>query len=435
MTAQLVDVSSTGLTTLYEPEADEAIVDIVFVHGLQGHPQYTWSSGATKTPRPPHKPRLFRKSIPATTKEKDGDRKSRFQNGFRAKLFGQESVQKSSSQDEADEISDDENDGVFWPRDLLPTFCPDAQIITWGYNSNVTQGFATAVNKSNIFSHSKDLLYALERERVLGRKVIFVAHSLGGIIVKEVLRRSETSSEPGIRNIVECTEAVIFMATPHRGSKDMAELGDVVRRVASTLLRVDSNAQILRALGVDSPELELCRESFITQWRKYDFRVKTFQEALAMTGINVGQLADKVVPDSSSSLEDLREHAETIEANHKDICRFSSPSDPGFRKVAGTLKKIVNEGKESLCRDAKGKGKANFADVDRDVNGVLESETLAERQQRECLESLSFDEMERRQANISPPFPKTCQWLFMDFKFRNWLENKNQSEDERNGLL
>ena len=74
----------------------------------------------------------------------------------------------------------------------------------------------------------------------------------------------------------------------------MAALGDVVRRVASTILRVDTNPVILRALGVDSPELELCRESFITQWRKYNFRVKTFQEALSMTGVNLGPLNEKV---------------------------------------------------------------------------------------------------------------------------------------------
>jgi hypothetical protein len=74
----------------------------------------------------------------------------------------------------------------------------------------------------------------------------------------------------------------------------MATLGDVVRRVISTVLRVGTNAVILRALGLDSPELELCRESFITQWRVYNFRVKTFQEALGTTGINLGPLSEKV---------------------------------------------------------------------------------------------------------------------------------------------
>jgi hypothetical protein len=31
---------------------------------------------------------------------------------------------------------------VFWPKDLLPCDCPNARIITWGYDSHVSkQGF------------------------------------------------------------------------------------------------------------------------------------------------------------------------------------------------------------------------------------------------------------------------------------------------------
>lgn len=68
----------------------------------------------------------------------------------------------------------------------------------------------------------------------------------------------------------------------------------MARKVASTVLRVDSNAAIIRALGLDSPELELSRESFIEQWRIYNFQVKTFQESLAPSGMNFGTANDKV---------------------------------------------------------------------------------------------------------------------------------------------
>ena len=74
----------------------------------------------------------------------------------------------------------------------------------------------------------------------------------------------------------------------------MAGLGDVVRRIATMTLRIDSNSTILRALGADSPELELSRESFTTQWKTFGFRVKTFQEAFGISGINIGPLNEKV---------------------------------------------------------------------------------------------------------------------------------------------
>jgi hypothetical protein len=112
--------------------------------------------------------------------------------------------------------------------------------------------------------------------------------------VSQMLRRSQISDEKNIQNVVESTRAIIFLGTPHRGSTGMAALGDIVRRVAGTILRIDTNAVILRALGLDGPELELCRESFNTQWRVYNFQVKTFQEALGMTGVNLGLLNEKV---------------------------------------------------------------------------------------------------------------------------------------------
>jgi hypothetical protein len=57
---------------------------------------------------------------------------------------------------------------------------------------------------------------------------------------------------------------------------------------------MDSNEPIIRALGLDSPELELSRESFLQQWRTYGFVAKTFQESQPMSGVRLGPLAEKV---------------------------------------------------------------------------------------------------------------------------------------------
>jgi hypothetical protein len=101
---------------------------------------------------------------------------------------------KSSAKPVADCQSDVEREGnvdcadavVFWPGDLLPRVCPYSRIMIYGYDTKVTKYMLGAPNKSSIFSHGKDLLYALARARALNRPLILIAHSLGGIVVKEV---------------------------------------------------------------------------------------------------------------------------------------------------------------------------------------------------------------------------------------------------------
>jgi hypothetical protein len=174
----------------YRVELTSCSRSIVFVHGLQGHPQKTWSckradpgparhSSAPGIPRRPT-PTSSRPLSPGPSPPK------------RRKLLNIFPSQRKPSNMCLVDIGlgqDGHNNGtdfVYWPRDLLSIDCPKARIMTWGYDTVITKGIATPTNKSNIFAHAKDLLYALVRERPQGRPLIFVAHSLGGIVVKEV---------------------------------------------------------------------------------------------------------------------------------------------------------------------------------------------------------------------------------------------------------
>jgi len=76
---------------------------------------------------------------------------------------------------------------VYWPLDFLSSeeWCKSARLLAYGYESKVTKGYANS-NKNDFFAHAKDLMYALSREKPARRPVIFVAHSLGGLLVKEV---------------------------------------------------------------------------------------------------------------------------------------------------------------------------------------------------------------------------------------------------------
>ncbi|KIM82088.1 hypothetical protein PILCRDRAFT_484446 [Piloderma croceum F 1598] len=74
---------------------------------------------------------------------------------------------------------------AFWIKDFLPQDVPDARILNFGYNASAAFGNTTA----EVIDHAKDLLSSLldkrEEEMERRRPLIFIAHSLGGIIVKQ----------------------------------------------------------------------------------------------------------------------------------------------------------------------------------------------------------------------------------------------------------
>lgn len=163
-------------------------------------------------------------------------------------------------------------------RELIPSPLQHHHFLLVWVNDTVLTNRVDSVNKSNILSHAKDLLYSLERQRPKGRSIMFLAHSLGGLIVKEVLCRVQHAGEAELNNVLKSTEAVVFLGTFHRGSPGFARLGDLAGRIVST----DTNETLIRSLGLDSPKLGLSRKSFLQQGRTCSFRVKTFQESLSL---------------------------------------------------------------------------------------------------------------------------------------------------------
>ena len=101
----------------------------MFVHGLGGHPKDTWS---TKAAKDKEKGRFF-----SRTRSRDAD---------------------------AETGSADAEGAVFWPSDLLPHTIKNARIMTYGYDSDPLVIWS-AVNRTNIFHHAKDLLIALTAQR------------------------------------------------------------------------------------------------------------------------------------------------------------------------------------------------------------------------------------------------------------------------------
>lgn len=117
------------------------------------------------------------------------------------------------------------------------------------------------------------------------RPLVFIVHSLGGILLKEVLRRAWQARSyelGGYADVFQSTKGIIFMGTPHRGS-DYAPWAITLRGIASAI-GFDASDKILRDLRADSGILELLRTDFGQMLREESFQVWSFVEGLGLKG-------------------------------------------------------------------------------------------------------------------------------------------------------
>lgn len=225
---------------------------------------------------------------------------------------------------------------VYWPQDLLPKVMPRARILTWGYDVQIEHIFSQ-VSKATVFQHAETLLLDISTlrrtEADQARPIIFISHSLGGIIVKEALSLSK-NEKTFLKEVLLATAGVCFLGTPHRGSKS-ASLGKLAFGLTKALFQ-NPNLQILRALEINSEILECVGRSFCQIMHEGKISVHSFREELATKGV-------MIVDDFSSSIGDANETRGTIHANHRNIARFTSLEDPGFTRVTSVLLRWEND--------------------------------------------------------------------------------------------
>lgn len=124
-----------------------------------------------------------------------------------------------------------------------------------------------------------------ERSETETRKIIFIAHDLGGLVTEQALTHSKNSAEPHLNQVEYYTIGIVFLGVPHCGS-DLEAWATVGRRIVSILKR--TNKDILSVLDPDSEMLHMVENSFhtILRQRKYDpIEIVGFYEELPVKGI------------------------------------------------------------------------------------------------------------------------------------------------------
>lgn len=113
---------------------------------------------------------------------------------------------------------------------------------------------------------------------------MFIAHSLGGLVLKEALCISDHSSDYHLKQADHCSVGIAFLGTPHRGS-GLATLANVIANTLKIVMR--ANTDVLGGLKRDSKVLTEVEDSF-GEWLKnkgVDFNITCFYEELELPAV------------------------------------------------------------------------------------------------------------------------------------------------------
>jgi pimeloyl-ACP methyl ester carboxylesterase len=111
-------------------------------------------------------------------------------------------------------MSNPDDIATFWPL-WLAKDCPDAGVWTLGYPANSTNWKAQSMPLAD---QGVQLLDRLATHRLGERPLLFVSHSMGGIIAKQLLRHANDLGVPRWQKIATQTRGIAFIATPHSGA-------------------------------------------------------------------------------------------------------------------------------------------------------------------------------------------------------------------------
>ncbi|KAI4115486.1 MAG: hypothetical protein LQ345_003915, partial [Seirophora villosa] len=385
-------VSRIGLTRLHSPDNKELPtthnVDIVFVHGLFGHPVKTWS------------------------------------------------LKK-------------ENESLFWPQSLLPAVVPNSQIFTWGYDADVSGIFSSAGQSTihelagSLLSDLADLRDTPSRRRII--PLIFVVHSLGGIIVKDALNRSSSNEGTRWKEIAPATYGVIFLGTPHRGSTS-ASMGKMALHV-SEVFTLRPNLKLLQGLEKHSEILDRLGDDFHQTILKHNLTIYSFREEREtrryklfnimvstqlprMNSLLKGlkRTFTQVVESDSAKIGHAKEECGIIPADHRNMTKYSGPEDIGFKRVSAQLRRWSEN-----IRAVSGTRTLLTSRSDQQLPTTkvymvcihpIPLLDLSLTHSADLLESLNSQEARERLEEVKQAHPATFEWLFdpKQVPFLEWLQ-------------
>jgi triacylglycerol esterase/lipase EstA (alpha/beta hydrolase family) len=125
-------------------------------------------------------------------------------------------------------------------------------------------------DRDTFIGKASELLEAItiEREDIESRPILFLCHSMGGLLIKQLLINAHNN--PKYTSIKVATTGLAFFATPHHGGDALlVSLGGVVTKIAAAI-GFQKGDDVLETLKSGSIFSEIMQEQWRHQLLKYD---------------------------------------------------------------------------------------------------------------------------------------------------------------------
>lgn len=185
-----------------------------------------------------------------------------------------------------------------WPKDWLPKDCTYVRVLGIDYESSLSEWFSKCSERfrgKTLSTRSAMVLEQLQKSRIGQRPIVWVAHSMGGLLVKKILAEALSSSDYRSRQIAYNSKAVVFLSTPHLGCP-LATMNDILNYLLWPSAEVEE-------LKHNSDVLNHIHEGFLNFLKEVEVKIVTFAEAKSTRISNLG-VDIHVVPPKFSFFEE-----------------------------------------------------------------------------------------------------------------------------------
>jgi pimeloyl-ACP methyl ester carboxylesterase len=206
----------------------------------------------------------------------------------------------------------------FWPEEL-GNDCPHFGVWSIGYESSPTKWLG---HNMPMIDRATNILDLFDAYNLGHRPIFFVAHSLGGLLVKAILRHSsELPPEQSKSGVFRNTKGVAFFGTPHTGS-GLANLGKAIPGFRPT--------EIIHELTRCDAYLRDLSNWFAEKAVANGFVCLAYSETRKTRGVIV---VDAV----SAAPGGVGMRPTPFDADHYSICKIPSQSDQRYKQIQKLL--------------------------------------------------------------------------------------------------